>query len=158
MGKMDKIIEIGAVKIVNGELKEKFSSFVECKDKLPEKIIELTGIHDEDLVGAPPIEDVIADFFKFVEGAILVGHNVTFDYNFVKYYGKENRFAFENYAYDTVTIAQEVLRGEVTNYKLNTIADYYGLSFNHHRAFDDSCVTAKIFIELIKRRGALPPR
>ena len=156
MGKIDKIIEIGAVKIVNGELTEKFSSFVACKDKLPEKIVELTGIHDEDLVGAPPVEEVIADFFKFANGAYLVGHNVTFDYDFIKYYGKENQFAFENYAFDTVTIAQEVLRGEVPNYKLNTIADYYGFSFNHHRAFDDSCVTAKIFIELIKRRGSLP--
>ena len=111
MGKMDKIIEIGAVKIVNGELKEKFASFIACEERLSNEIIELTGIHDEDLVGAPPVDQVLADFYKFVDGALLVGHNVTFDYNFIKYYGKENRFAFENYAYDTVVIAQEVLRG-----------------------------------------------
>ncbi len=157
MGKMDKIIEVGAVKMKNGEIVEKFSTFVECKDPLPQNIIELTGIHDEDLVGAPKIEDVIADFFKFVQGAYLVGHNVNFDYDFIKYYGKENLFAFENRAFDTMTIAQGLFRsGEVNNFKLNTIADYFGFSFNHHRAYEDACTTAKIFIELIKKRGSLP--
>ncbi len=157
MGKMDKIIEIGAVKIVNGEMKEKFTSFVACKDKLSEEIVKLTGIVDDDLVGAPAIEDVIADFFKFADGAYLVGHNVQFDYNFVRYYGAENGYAFENRSFDTLTLAQERFRaGEIPNYKLNSVADYYGFTFNHHRAFDDACVTAKVFIELIKARGKLP--
>lgn len=156
MGKMDKIIEIGAVKIVGGEMVEKFSTFVACDDRLSKEIIELTGIHDEDLVGAPKIESVIADFFKFTDGAFLVGHNVMFDYRFTQYYGEQNRYMFDNRLYDTMTLAQELLRGEIPNYKLNTIADYYGFTFNHHRAFDDACVTAKIFIELVKKRGELP--
>ena len=157
MGKMDKIIEIGAVKIVNGEMKEKFSSFVACKDKLSPEIIKLTGIVDSDLVGAPPIEEVIADFYKFADGAYLVGHNVQFDLDFVKYYGNENGYTFDHKPFDTLTLSQERFRaGEVPNYKLNSVADYYGFTFNHHRAFDDACVTAKIFIELIKARGKLP--
>ncbi len=157
MGKMDKIIEIGAVKIVNGEMTEKFSSFVACKEKLSSEIIKLTGIVDADLVGAPPIEEVIADFYKFTDGAYLVGHNVQFDLDFVKYYGNENGYAFEHKPFDTLALSQERFRaGEVPNYKLNSIADYYGFTFNHHRAFDDACVTAKIFIELMKARGKLP--
>ncbi len=157
MGKMDKIIEIGAVKIVNGELKEKFSSFVACPDKLPEKIIELTGIRDADLQGAPTVDKVIADFFKFVDGAYLVGHNVNFDYDFVKHYGGENGYYFTNHAFDTVRLAQDVLKGVgLANYKLNTIAAYYGFTFNHHRAYADAAVTAKIFMELVKARGGLP--
>lgn len=157
MGKMDKIIEIGAVKIVNGEMREKFSSFVACKDKLPQHIVELTGITDDDLVGAPEIEQVIADFFKFTDGCRIVGHNVQFDLDFVRYYGAENGYHFDHKAYDTLTMAQQLLRsGEVSNYKLNTIADYYGFTFDHHRAYSDAAVTAKVFIELVKKKGCLP--
>ena len=157
MGKMDRIIEIGAVKIVGGEITEKFSSFVACPDRLSPKIVELTGIHDEDLIGAPTVEEVIPDFYKFVEGAILVGHNVTFDYNFIRHYGGESGYAFENPSYDTVALAQTILQGVgLANYKLNTIADYYGFTFNHHRAYADAAVTAKIFMELIKTKGKLP--
>ena len=156
MGKMDKIIEIGAVKIVNGDIVEKFTSFVACHERLSSEIVELTGIHDYDLVGAPEIEQVIADFYKFTDGCYLVGHNVNFDYNFIKYYGEVNRFSFEQKRYDTLTLSQELLAGLVSNYKLNSIADYYGFTFNHHRAFDDALVTAKCFIELMKKRGKLP--
>lgn len=156
MGKMDKIIEIGAVKLIGGEIKEKFSTFVACDERLSPEIVKLTGINDEDLIGAPTIDKAIADFFKFTDGALLVGHNVMFDYRFVEYYGEQNRYMFDKKTYDTMTLAQELLRGEIANYKLNTIADYFGFSFNHHRAYEDACVTAKIFIEFIKRRGKLP--
>lgn len=155
MGKMDRIIELGAVKLVGGEIVEKFSSFVACKDKLSQEIVNLTGIHDEDLVGAPEIEKVLADFFKFTDGAILVGHNVSFDYRFVHYYGEQCGYMFDKKQYDTLSLAQEILRGKLPNYKLNSVADYYGFTFNHHRAFDDACVTAKVFIELVKAKGKL---
>ena len=155
MGKMDSIIELGAVKIVNGEMTEKFSTFVACKERLSNEIINLTGIHDEDLVGAPEVEKVMADFFKFTDGAYLVGHNVNFDYRFVRYYGEQNGYMFDKKMYDTLLLAQEVLRGQLPNYKLNSVAGYYGFEFNHHRAFDDACVTAKVFIELVKAKGKL---
>ena len=155
MGKMDKIIEIGAVKLVNGEMTEKFTSFVACKEKLSSEIVNLTGIHDEDLYGAPEVDKVLADFFKFTDGAILVGHNVNFDYRFVHYYGEQSGYMFDKKLYDTLLLAQDVLRGRLANYKLNTVADYYGFTFNHHRAFDDACVTAKVFIELVKAKGRL---
>lgn len=155
MGRMDKIIEIGAVKIVNGEMTEKFSSFIACKERLSQEIINLTGINDADLVGAPEVDQVLADFYKFTDGAFLVGHNVTFDYRFVSYYGEKSGYMFDKKTYDTLAFAQDVLRGQLANYKLNTVADYYGFTFNHHRAFDDACVTAKVFIELMKARGHL---
>jgi len=155
MGRMDKIIEIGAVKIVGGEMREKFSSFIACKERLSPEIIDLTGIHDEDLYGAPEVDKVLADFFKFADGAILVGHNVGFDYRFVHYYGEQNGYMFDHKQMDTLHLAQEVLRGLLPNYKLNSVADYYGFTFNHHRAFDDACVTAKVFIELVKAKGHL---
>ncbi len=156
MGRMDKIIEIGAVKMIGGEIAERFSSFVACGERLSERITELTGIVDEDLVDAPPIERVIADFYKFADGAILVGHNVSFDYRFVDYYGEQNGYHFHQKQLDTLTLAQELLRGRLANYKLDTVAAHYGFTFRHHRAFDDALVTAKVFTELIKQRGKLP--
>ena len=151
-----EVIQIGAVKLVGGEIKEKFSTFVACEERLSKEIIDLTGITDADLIGAPTIDKAIADFFKFIDGAYLVGHNVNFDLNFVRYYAEQNGYMIDNRQFDTLTLAQELLRGELANYKLNTVADYYGFTFNHHRAFDDACVTAKIFIEFMKKRGKLP--
>ena len=156
MGKMDKIIEIGAVKMVEGELVEKFSTFVACDERLSPEIIKLTGITDADLIGAPTIEKAIADFHKFTDGAILVGHNVMFDYRFIQYYGEQNGYMFDKKLIDTLSLSQEALRGELPNYKLNTVADYFHFTFQHHRAFDDACVTAKIFIELTKKLNKLP--
>lgn len=155
MGRMDKIIEIGAVKLINGEIAEKFSSFVACKERLSQEIVTLTGIHDEDLIGAPTVDKVLADFYRFTDGAYLVGHNVMFDYRFVQYYGEQNGYMFDKKLFDTLALAQELLRGKLNNYKLNTVADYYGFTFNHHRAFDDASVTAKVFMELIKKKGRL---
>ena len=150
----DEIIEIGAVKIVNGVFTESFSTFVRPNSPVPENIEKLTGIKNEDVALAPQLCDVIPDFYKFCDGCLLVGHNVTFDYRFVEYYAEQERYTFSQTRYDTVNLAQELLR--LSNYKLNTVADYYGFTFNHHRAFDDALTTAKIFIELIKQRKSLP--
>lgn len=154
MGTMDHITEIGAVKIEDGRICQKFSTLVACPVKLSDEIKRLTGITDEMLIGAPDIKDVIADFYKFCDGCHLVGHNVQFDYKFVRYYGEQQNYLFEHSLYDTLTLAQRGLR--LSNYKLNTIADHYGFTFNHHRAFDDAFVTAKIFLELVRESGRLP--
>ncbi len=152
---MDRIIELGAVKIENGKICERFSTFVSCPVKLPDEIVNLTGITDEMLVGAPPIGDVIADFYKFSDGCALVGHNaVGFDCKFIRYYGEREGYLFEQRQIDTMSLAQEQLR--LSNYKLNTIAEHFGFTFRHHRAYDDAFVTAKIFIELVRMRGGLP--
>jgi DNA polymerase-3 subunit alpha (Gram-positive type) len=133
---------------------EKFSTFVAYDKQVPPEIVKLTGITDEMLVGAPNIKDVIPDFYKFCDGCLLVGHNVTFDYRFVQHYGKKERYSFDQARYDTLTLGQELLH--LSNYKLNTLADHYGVTFNHHRAFDDALATAKIFIQLLKTRKTLP--
>lgn len=151
---MDRIIEFGAVKIEGGRILEKFSSFVACPVKLSKEIVEITGINDEMLLGAPEIKDVIADFFKFCDGCILVGHNVQFDYRFIRYYGEKEGYLFSQRQYDTLAFSQELL--SLKNYKLNTVADHFGFTFRHHRAFDDAFVTAKIFLELARLKGDLP--
>lgn len=153
-GKMDAITEIGAVKIENGEIREKFTTLVNPERKLTEEIVALTGITDDMLKDAPKIGEVIGDFCKFCEGCLLVGHNVQFDYKFARYYAEQEEYEFEHKTYDTLSIAQGLLF--LPNYKLNTLADYYGISFNHHRAWSDAHTTAKIFIELIKAKKCLP--
>ena len=152
-GMMDRIIEVGAVKISGGRIIEKFSTFVACPVKLSAEIVSLTGIEDSMLVGAPEVGAVMADFFRFCEGCELVGHNVQFDSKFIRHYGEKEGYLFDHAQHDTVSYAQEVLR--LPNYKLNTVADHFGFAFNHHRAYDDAFVTAKIFIELVKIKGDL---
>ena len=153
-GKMDTVTEIGAVKIVGAEITEKFSVLIDPKRKLDPKIIEITGITDEMLVGKPTINEVVGDFYKFCHNAVLVAHNINFDYKFMKYYCEQENFILDNKRIDTVTFAQETL--SLSNYKLNTIASHFNIAFNHHRAFDDALTTAKIFIEMIKIKKGLP--
>lgn len=154
-GNMDKIIEIGAFKLIDGEIAEQFSTFVNPRRKLSEEIVKLTGIEQSQVDGAPDYEEVMPDFFKFCDGAYLVGHNIAnFDFKFVDYYCSKCGYMLERKIFDTIPLSQQLLR--LSNYKLNTIADYFGITFNHHRAADDALVTAKIFKELIKIKKSLP--
>lgn len=154
-GNMDSIIEIGAFKIVDGIICESFSTFINPKRKLSDEIINLTGITEEMIKDAPTYEEVMPDFFKFCQGNILVGHNAAnFDFKFVDYYCSRLGYILERKIIDTIPLAQELLF--LSNYKLNTIADHFKITFNHHRAIDDAFVTAKIFLELIKIKKSLP--
>lgn len=154
-GNMDRIIEIGAYKIIGGEIKESFNTFVNPKRKLSAEIINLTGI-DQPMVDAAPVyEKVMPDFFKFCDGAYLVGHNAAnFDFKFIDYYCSQCGYMPERKLFDTLPLSQQLL--SLPNYKLNTVADHFGITFNHHRAADDALVTAKIFIELLKIKKVLP--
>ncbi|MGN0814048.1 MAG: exonuclease domain-containing protein [Candidatus Coproplasma sp.] len=154
-GNMDRIIEIGAYKIIGGEIKESFNTFINPERKLSEEIIALTGITPEMVENAPVYEKVMPDFFKFCQGSYLVGHNIAgFDFRFVDYYCSRLGYNLERRIFDTLSLSQEMLF--LSNYKLNTVADHFGITFNHHRAADDALVTAKIFIELIKIKKSLP--
>ncbi|MDE5722240.1 MAG: hypothetical protein K2I30_05840 [Clostridia bacterium] len=154
-GNMDRIIEIGAYKVVDGVIAESFTTFINPQKKLSDEIIRLTGITEEMVASAPTYEQVMPDFFKFCHGAILVGHNIAgFDFKFVDYYCAKLGYMLERKIIDTIPLSQELLF--LSNYKLNTVADRFGIVFNHHRAIDDALVTAKIFIELIKIKKSLP--
>lgn len=154
-GNMDKIIEIGAYKIEDGEITESFSTFINPERKLSEEIINLTGITEDMVADAPKTEEVMPDFYKFCYGSILVGHNIAgFDFKFVDHYCANSGYILEKKIIDTIPLSQELLF--LSNYKLNTVADKFNIEFNHHRAIDDALATAKIFIELIKMKKSLP--
>lgn len=151
----DKITEIGAVRIVDGKIVDKFQTLVNPQVKLTEEIINLTGITDDMLVDAPTFDKVIPDLYKYVDGACVVAHNLEFDYKFIKYMAKDCGYVFKNEGIDTLALSREVVRG-LKNYKLNTVCGHFGIEFQHHRALSDAHATAKLFLELIAIKKSLP--
>lgn len=145
----DEVTELGAVKMVDGIITETLNTFVNPHIPIPENITKLTSITDDDVKNAPDMSDVIADFYKFSENAILVGQNVSFDKMFVDKYAKLNGYAFTNRTMDTLAMARKSI--VCKNYKLATLCDYFGISLEGaHRAVNDCLATAKLFVELVK--------
>ncbi|MBQ8511380.1 MAG: PolC-type DNA polymerase III [Clostridia bacterium] len=151
-----KITEIGAVIVQNGEVKGKFNSFVNPGVHIPENITELTGITDEMVADAPPIADVLKDFFAFIGDRMLVAHNASFDTGFIRFAAEECGMPFENPYLDTVAMSR-YMNPDLRNHKLDTLAKHYKLGdFNHHRASDDAEMLAAIFTcmsERLKEEG-----
>ena len=145
----DKIVEIGAVKIVDGKITEKFMCFVDPEKHIPAEASAISGIVDEDVAGAPKDFEALQDFYKFTRGAILTGYNIiNFDMVFLRGQGKNCRWNFDNEVVDTFKLAQKFVHG-VKNYKLGTIAEKLGVVLdNAHRAVFDAIATAEVFIKL----------
>ena len=146
----DKIIEIGAVKVKNGKIVDKFSAFVNPKVKLTEKIIELTNITDDMLENEPTEDVIMPKFLEFFGDSVLVAHNANFDVGFVRQWAKQNDIEITNTVIDTVELSK-VLFPELSRYKLDIVAKHLGISLeNHHRAVDDAYCTAEIFVKCIE--------
>ena len=147
-----EITEIGAVKIKNGKIAEQFVSLVKPDGKIPEDIVRLTGIDDGMVVNAPKIYTVLPDFLKFVDGAVLVAQNAEFDSSFIKKYATAADYAFDNEIKDTMILGRQMISG-LSHYNLKTLAEYFDITFRHHRALSDAYSTAEIFIELMKMKA-----
>ena len=147
-GEVNHIIEVGAVKIEQGKITEKFSSFCACPISLPDEIVKLTGISGEDLAKAPNIKQVVCELNKFCKDCEIVGHNVSFDLGFLNYYGAKYKKSFKDAYMDTVAMSRKVLKNKVKNFRLATVAEYFKIKFKGHRALNDALVTAKIFLKL----------
>lgn len=149
--KKNEIIEIGAVKVKDGEIIDRFNTFVKPSSPIPNKITELTGIDDGMVTDAPLIEEALEDFIEFFSDSILVAHNADFDYSFLNSsMNRTDKEPLDNSVLDTLALSRALLP-ELKNHKLNTIADYYNVSLeNHHRAVDDAEATAEVFLEFIE--------
>lgn len=147
--KGDRIIEIGAVKIENGKITEKFMSFIDPEMHIPEESSAISGIVDSDVQGAPTADKVLQDFYKWTRGAIIIGYNnINFDNLFLIGQGKDARWNFDNETDDVYKWAQKYVRG-AKNYKLKSIADKLGVTLdNAHRAVYDALATAEVFIKI----------
>ena len=149
--KHNKIIEIGAIKVVNGEAVDMFSAFVYPQCKIPFKITELTGITDEMVREAKTIDEVLPKFIEFVGDSVVVAHNAGFDTGFIKKNCNDLGLEFNNTVLDTVTLAR-FLYPELKRVKLNVVAKHLGISLeNHHRAVDDAKATAEILLISFKK-------
>ncbi len=152
----DHIIEIGAVKVENGVISEKFSTFVNPDMPIPFRIEQLTGISDSMVLPAPKIDQVLPEFLKFCEGAALVAHNASFDVSFIDHNARLLGLPFDPTVLDTVSLAR-LLLPQLNRFKLDTVAKALNISLeNHHRAVDDAGCTAEIFeafLKMLRNRG-----
>lgn len=141
----DYIIEIGALKVINGKVQERFIEFVKPPISIPGHITQITGITNEMVSNAREIQDVVRDFVAFCEDFVLVGHNILFDYKFTKRYAALNGLSFEKYGIDTLRIARKVLK-QMESKSLGNLCDYYNIENQAaHRAYYDALATAKIY-------------
>jgi DNA polymerase-3 subunit alpha (Gram-positive type) len=146
----DKIIEIGAVKVVNGEVVDRFSTFVNPKRPIPFEITQLTGITDEMVIESPDIETILPQFLEFAGDGVLVAHNAGFDIGFIEQNCRYQEIAPHFVYVDTVALAR-VLLPTLSRYKLNVVAKALGIPLeNHHRAVDDAKATAEIFMKFVQ--------
>ncbi|CCZ64371.1 dNA polymerase III polC-type [Roseburia sp. CAG:50] len=152
----NKIIEIGAAKVVNGSITERFSTFVNPKVPIPYEIEQLTHITDDMVLDAPMIHEILPQFMEFCQNAVMVAHNADFDMSFIRHNCDLLGLECEKTVLDTVALAR-VLLPSLNRFKLNTIAKALNISLeNHHRAVDDAACTAEIFIkfvEMLRERG-----
>lgn len=144
----DRITEIGAVRIKDGEVLDTFDIFVDPERPIPENIVKLTGITDEMVKGAPKEAEALRLFFDFIghKGELLlIAHNATFDTGFIRAAASRAGVPFENPYLDTLALARFLLP-DLKNHKLDTVAEHYQLGeFNHHRASDDAAMLAAIY-------------
>ena len=146
----NRIIEIGAVKVENGEITDRFSTFVNPQIPIPFRIEELTSINDNMVMDSPVIEEILPQFLEFVGDAVLVAHNAGFDVSFVeencRRLGMEQTFTY----LDTVALAR-ILLPQLNRFKLDTVAKALHINLHHHhRAVDDAECTAEIFLKFVE--------
>lgn len=146
----DVIIEIGAVLLKDGEIKDRFDTFVNPGRRLPQKIVELTGIRDDMLKDAPGQKEALIEFLNFVGNRPLSAHNAEFDTGFIAKECSEYGLDYHATVLDTLVLAQSLL-SNLKNYKLDTIAQHLSLpQFHHHRASDDAATVAYMLIPFYK--------
>ena len=151
------IIEIGAVKVENGKIVDRFSTYVTPQEPIPYRITKLTTITDADVMDAPTIDQVLPEFFAFCEGCVLVAHNASFDTGFIKENARKLELPYAYTHVDTLAMAR-VLLPQLAKFTLDHVAKTVGVSLeNHHRAVDDAEATAEIFekfIPMLLEKGA----
>ena len=150
--KMNKIIEIGAVKFAGGKEIEVFSSYVNPGVGLPKRIVELTGITDADVKDAPDMEDILEELDAFLGGEVLVGHNLMFDYSFLKKAFSFKKKSFEKNGIDTLRIARTCLPQE-EHKGLGDLCRLYDIPIIAHRAVGDARATGLLYWKLLEEFG-----
>ena len=152
-----QITEIGAVRVSGGKLTGQFTSLVNPGGPIPGRVTELTGITDEMVAAAPPLDRVLPAFLAFASGGVLTAHNAPFDIGFLTAACRACGLPWPRLpVVDTVDLARRVLSAdEVPNCKLATLAEYFGARTTpSHRALADAMATADVLTALLPRLHA----
>ncbi len=146
------IIQLSALKVIDGVEKQTFTTFVKPPKSIPAEITELTGIDDDMVAAAPKIADVLPDFYKFANGAILAGHNIIgYDYPIIARFAEPMGYKFNNDLLDTLILSRKYLT-EMSNHKLTTLSKALKIDHeNAHRADADVLATWGVLKEVAKR-------
>ena len=155
--KWNELLEIGAVKIVNGVVTETFTNLIRPKRSIPYKIQQLTGITDEMVNDAPAPAEVLAEFLTFMGDGIFVAHNAQFDYGFLREkLNKHLQVDFKPPVADTLALSR-ALWPQLKSHRLDVVAKEHGIiQEQHHRAGDDALTTWQILekaLALCKERS-----
>ena len=147
----EAITEIGAVVLKNGEITERFQTFVNPNRRLTPEIIGLTGITDAMLADAPQLKEALISFLQFVNGRPLAAHNAEFDISFIRAGCRRVGLDFDPTYVDSLILAQNLLP-ELGKYKLDIVAEHLDLpAFNHHRASDDAAMVGYMLIPFFQK-------
>ena len=147
----EAITEIGAVVLKNGEITERFQTFVNPNRRLTPEIIGLTGITDAMLADAPQLKEALTAFLRFVNGRPLAAHNAEFDISFIRAGCRKVGLDFDPTYVDSLILAQNLLP-ELGKYKLDIVAEHLDLpAFNHHRASDDAAMVGYMLIPFFEK-------
>lgn len=150
--KEDKLIEIGAVKVIDGVTVDTFQSFLKPGRPIGARIEALTGITDKMLEGAPLAAEVMPRFYAFCGELPLLGHNLMFDYSFLKKGMTNEKLSFEKVGVDTLRIARKYLP-ELESRKLEYLCRYFGIEHTAHRALGDAQATSTLYQKLCELFG-----
>lgn len=146
----NKIIEIGAIKVLNGKIVDTFSHFINPHEKIPLDIIKITNINDDMLKDAKDVDVVCKQFLDFVDDNILMGHNIMFDYKFIKVNANRLGYNFCGKGIDTLRITKVLNRGEGN--KLSDLCKRYNvINKNVHRAYSDAKATMEVYYKLVEK-------
>lgn len=148
--RQDKIIEIGALRVIDGRITDRFSSFVNPGRKLEKRIVELTGIQDGELEKAPYIEEIFPAVLDFLGDLPLLGHSVLFDFSFLKKAAVDQKLGFEKSAIDTLKIARKYL-ANLEHRSLDYLCGYYQIAHHAHRALADAEATHYLYRKLAEQ-------
>jgi len=145
---LDKIIEIGMAKVIEGKIVNVYQTLVNPDIHISARITEITGITDEMVLNQPVIGEILEDILEFIGNLPLLGHNIIFDYSFLKKAAVNQKLTFEKQGIDTLKIARRLLP-EVPHKNLEYLCDYFKLNKgNTHRAYDDALSAIQLYNKL----------
>ena len=145
--KTDRIIEIGMVKVREGKIVDQFSSLINPRQQLEERIEQITGITQKELENQPLQTEILPQILEFLEEDVFLGHRVLFDYSFLKRAFTNEKISFERKGIDTLKIARKVV-ADCESKSLPKLCSHYGIEYHPHRALSDALATVELYRKL----------